>query len=199
MKLNHLLVMCVLSCGIAPAATIFSDGFEPGPEGSFTSVPAVSTIGPWTVGLGGVDWIGSYWTPAAGSASVDLSALAPGSVFTTLSTVAGQSYVLNFSLAGNPDLAGVKTVHVTVGDFVGDFSFDTTGMSLGAMGWVGQTASFKASSSSDVLTFAAAAGSGAYGPAIDAVSVSDVPEPATYGMMGLGLAALGLFARRRKA
>jgi MYXO-CTERM domain-containing protein len=62
------------------------------------------------------------------------------------------------------------------------------------MGWTQQTLSFTASGS-DVLTFTAV-GTGAWGPAIDSVSVESAPEPGTYMLAGAGLLALGLLRRR---
>jgi hypothetical protein len=39
----------------------------------------------------------------------------------------------------------------------------------------------------------------AFGPALDNVSVTAVPEPATWAMMILGFFGLGFVARRRKS
>lgn len=47
-------------------------------------------------------------------------------------------------------------------------------------------------------TFLGASG-GSYGGNINVVSVSPVPEPATWGMLGLGLAAVGVMSPRRKS
>jgi len=198
-KINQILLGCLLTFGVASAAPIFTDGFEPGPGGSFTSIPAAGTVGPWTVGGAGVDWIGGYWVPANGSGSLDLAGNGPGSISYVLPTVAGGTYSVSFALAGNPDAPGIKTVGVTVGTFSGNFGFDTTATSKTAMGWVIKTLSFTASGN-DALTFSAVS-AGPWGPAIDDVSVSasGVPEPTTFGLMGLGLAAVALVARRKSA
>ena len=183
----------------AQASTVFSDGFNFTPPASapFATVNAGGTIGPWTVGAGGVDWITGYWQPAEGNGSVDLSGNADGSVSTTFSTVIGQSYTVDFYVAGNPDGAPtIKTLDLLAGNLNETFTFNTTGNTLGSMGWILKTASFTATGSQTTLTFASEAGS-AYGPALDGVTVTTVPEPATSAFALLGLAGIGLFRRRR--
>jgi len=195
----------VLAIGIATsanAAIIFSDGFNSlGNLGSYSSV-ASGSIGPWTVGGGGVDWIGTYWQPQEGNASVDLSRLLAGSVSTVLPTIAGQSYDLSFYLSGNK--AGgniIKQMQANVGDLNAVYSFNTTGISNSAMGWTLISATFLASGN-DTLTFTSLE-NGPYGPALDNVTVSDhvnessaVPEPATFLLGFAGLATLALFRRK---
>ena len=162
------------------------------------TVNSGGTIGPWTVGGGGVDWITGYWQPAEGDGSVDLSGNADGSVSTILSTVVGQDYTVNFYMAGNPDGAPtIKTLDLQAGNLDETFNFDVTGNSLGSMGWVLETAVFTATGTqTTLLTFTSQAGT-AYGPALDGVTVTTVPEPATYAFALLGLAGIGLFRRRR--
>ncbi len=64
-------------------------------------------------------------------------------------------------------------------------------------GWTEQTLVFNATSSSELLSFFAI---GTVGTPpfvlLDGVSMADVPEPATFGVLGLG--ALGLLLRRRR-
>jgi choice-of-anchor C domain-containing protein len=184
------------------AATIFSDGFEPGVN-PYLEISSGGAIPPspappiWVAALAGVDWIGSYWTAAAGTGSVDLSATNAGSVSTTLNTVAGQSYFINFMMAGNPDGGNqIKQMTVTAGSTSQDFFFDTTGATKTAMGWLPKSMGFQAVGGSTTITFQSRE-LNAYGPALDEVSVSSVPEPGTYAVALLGLAAIGLIRRRR--
>jgi choice-of-anchor C domain-containing protein len=200
-KFALVLALVCVAVSAQAATIIFSDGFNfagplPGPP-YFTTVLNGGTIGPWTVGGNSVDWIGGYWTPAEGNGSVDVSGMAAGSLSTTLSTVAGQSYMLSFYLAGNPGSGNlIKSLQVQVGDLDQVFTFDTTGRGYGSMGWVLASASFTSVAGNDTLTFTSLE-QNVYGPALDGVTVSAVPEPATYALALLGLAGIGLFRRRR--
>ncbi len=182
----------------ASATTIFSDGFNfTNPPSTFTTVGSGGTIGPWTVGGNSVDWIGGYWQPAEGNGSIDMSGNNAGSLSTTLSTVAGQSYTLNFYMAGNTDGGNsVKSLQVQVGSLDQTFHFDTSGQSRGSMGWVLESASFTASGN-DVLKFTSL-DNNAYGAALDGVTVSSVvPEPGSMMLFGSGMLGLAGLLRRR--
>jgi hypothetical protein len=111
---------------------------------------------------------------------------------------------VSYWLAGNTD-DGVKlkTGTVSVGNQTQGFSFDATGKDHSNMGWIEKSFSFVASGNSSTLTFASnqlnANGSlSSWGPALDNVSVSAVPEPETYAMLLAGLASVSLIVRRRK-
>jgi hypothetical protein len=66
------------------------------------------------------------------------------------------------------------------------------------MGWVYKSFDFTANGPTETLTFQSTTGS-AYGPALDNLSVTPVPEPSTWAMMILGFAGVGFLAYRRKA
>ncbi|MCC7499361.1 MAG: choice-of-anchor C family protein [Bryobacterales bacterium] len=207
MRVKVLLLAVLLTIGIATsanAAIIFSDGFNGiGDQVSFTTVNNGGSIGPWTVGGSGVDWIGIYWQPQEGDGSVDLSALGAGSVSTVLPTIAGQSYDLSFYLSGNPVTGNViKQMQVSAGDLNTIYNFNTSGISTSAMGWTLISATFLAAGN-DTLTFTSLENNAA-GPALDNVTVSDhvnessaVPEPATFLLGFAGLATLALFRRKK--
>ena len=94
--------------GAALAFSGISNGsFESGQYGGggFQELSTGSTtITGWTVTAGNVDWVdGSYWGAADGSKSVDLDGSAAGAVSQTLATTIGDTYVVEFSLAGNPE------------------------------------------------------------------------------------------------
>ncbi|WP_282950020.1 MULTISPECIES: choice-of-anchor C family protein [unclassified Sphingopyxis] len=184
----------------ANAATVVNGDFETGPNpGSFTTVNAGGTIGAWTVLSGSVDYIGSYWQPQGGSRSVDLNGNSQGAIEQAIATVIGQAYEVTFWLAGNPDSGPqVKTVKVAAANANGMFTFDTFGVSRAAMGWQKYTFNFTANSASTLLSFASQ-DAGAYGAALDTVSISAVPEPATWAMMLFGFVLVGGAMRRRTA
>jgi choice-of-anchor C domain-containing protein len=191
--------------GSAQAATIVNGSFEIGvnpPTTSFTTLGAGNTdLTGWSIGGGGIDWIGAYWQASNGVRSLDMTAITAGSISQTLSTVIGQRYVVTFDLAGNPDPNGgptLKSLDVTVNglDLV-NYTFDTTGFSTSNMGWESKSYSFVATSTSSTLAFTSNNGL-ASGPALDNVAVA-VPEAATWAMMIAGFGLVGAASRRRRS
>ena len=204
---RHLLAMSVAAsiglCSSAKAAIFQNGSFEFGADpGSFTTLGAGSTvITGWTVGTGGIDYIGSYWQAADGNRSLDLNGNFPGSISQTFDVVSGQTYKVTFFLAGNTDGGpAVKTLTTTSTDATILFSsFNTTGHSHADMGWTPISFDFTASGLTETLTFLSTTVDGnAYGPALDNVTVAAVPEPSTWAMMILGFLGVGFLAYRRK-
>ncbi|MFJ2861936.1 choice-of-anchor C family protein [Kitasatospora sp. NPDC087314] len=160
------------------ALSRFDDGsFESPkvPANSFTELTAGQSIGPWRVTSGSVDLIGAgFWQAAEGDQSVDLNGSNTGAVAQTFTTVPGATYSVTYALAGNPAAApAVKTGRVLVdGQDFQDFSFDITGKTPAAMGYVGRQLSFVAQGASTTLTFASTT-TGAAGPVVDDVQVKE--------------------------
>ncbi|MCX4661722.1 choice-of-anchor C family protein [Streptomyces sp. SID4919] len=161
----------------AVAVSRFDDGsfeYPTAPANSFTTVTAGQSIGPWKVSAGGVDLIGAgFWQAAEGDQSVDLNATQPGAVAQTFTTVVGRTYTVTYALAANPEGgAAVKTGKVLVdGQNFQDFSFDSTGKTRAAMGYVQRQVTFVANAPTTTLGFASTL-PGAYGPVIDDVRVT---------------------------
>jgi choice-of-anchor C domain-containing protein len=198
-------------CSSANAALFQNGSFELGivDVGPFTTLNAGdnASITGWTVGTGSIDYIGTYWTSANGDRSLDLNGTVPGSIFQTFDVTPGQAYQVTFDLAGNP--AGgptAKTLTTSANATIVLSSFDTTGKDLSNMGWTPVSFNFTATGSTETLTFLSttAGYSGnstyptAFGPALDNVSVTAVPEPSTWAMMILGFLGVGLASYRRK-
>jgi choice-of-anchor C domain-containing protein len=203
---------CVAACGVATSAgaAAFTNGsFELGvdPGGSFVTLGNGSTgITGWVVGGDSVDYIGGYWNAEDGSRSVDLSGNANGSVAQTFDTVAGQTYVVNFFLAGNPDGGPAAKLAITSADGAQQQSNVFTvvpGVNTRSnMGWADYTYQFTAATTSTTLAFASATNT-AFGPALDNVSIATVaglgvPEPASWALMLLGFGGLGAVLRRQR-
>ena len=191
------------SAGAANAAVTIQNGsFELGPDpGVFTTLGNGNTsITGWTVGGDSIDYIGSYWQPGDGNRSIDLSGNGKGSIWQDLTGLTvGTTYHVKFLLAGNPDGgASTKVAVASDGGTQADvFMFSQPGNTKASMGWTQQTFSFMAFDPTARLAFSATAND-PYGPAIDGVSISPVPEPATWAMMIIGFGGAGAMLRRNR-
>lgn len=161
--------------GIAGLGGIGNGSFETPhvPNGTFTTVYAGGSIGPWTVTQHNVDHIGSgFWQAADGVQSLDLSGSTNGAVAQTFNTVPGLTYVVKFALAGNPDGAPiVKTGRALLnGQPVLDFSFNISGKSRSDMGYQYKKFSFLSLGTHATVELASTSAT-AFGPVVDDVTV----------------------------
>lgn len=159
-------------------------GFEqPNLNGKcIVTLAAGQTIGPWTVGLAGVDHMGSGSSFSAPNQSIDLSALDAGSISQTFDTIAGTTYSVQIDAAANvvgPPAAKTFTVSVdSAGAQPGSYSATKRG---GA--WCETSAAnsdydryeyrFAASAATTTLVIASTT-AGRFGPVIDNVTVTSV-------------------------
>jgi choice-of-anchor C domain-containing protein len=182
----------------ASVELINNGGFE-SPVNAFSGnfITLSSGLDGWSIDSGSVDLIRSYWAPASGSYSLDLNGGGAGAISQSFATQIGHSYTVSFSMAGNPDGGGNKSIEATV-TTPNTYTFDITGATRPDMGWVTHTFSFVATANSSTLSFVGNPANTYYGAALDNVSVVAVPEPATYGMLLAGLGMVGFLARRRK-
>ena len=155
-------------------------GFETGalsPAGQtgFDDLTAGSdAITGWKVESGSVDYMGTYWSAAEGSRSVDLDGNGPGSISQTITTVVGQTYTINFQYSANTDGGPLNTPTADVlwnTDTVLPGISHTTPVSGMDMGWTAGQVTVTGTGS-DKLTFASKDSPGSpYGIVIDAVSI----------------------------
>lgn len=167
-------------------------------SGAFATYSAgSSSLAGWTIEDGSIDLINTYWTPASGNYSIDLSGNFDGIISQDISTVVGQRYHVSFSMAGNPDDSSdlMKTIQVGLSQQP-LYTFDVAGKSRTNMGWETKGFDFIATATTSKLFFAGTQES-AYGAALDNISVTAVPEPGTYAMFLAGLGLMAGVARRR--
>jgi choice-of-anchor C domain-containing protein len=143
------------------------------PNGGSTAIPG------WTVTGVSVDYVvAPYWQASDGIASLDLNGTTLvggsylGGVSQTFATIAGLQYVVRFDLAGNPN-AGVQNLVVTAPGATQNYSFNTAGKTVAAMGYTAQQFTFTATGAASTLSFSSADGLGDFqGPVIDNVVVT---------------------------
>lgn len=209
-KLGYKIAIAVAGgmLGLLPAgafaATIVNGSFETSTDPDQGPRYAGDTsITGWRIGAHGVDYISDYWIASDGTHSLDLSASNEGSITQTIATVLGQSYAVDFDLAGNPD-GTIKHLEVSAtGNPTLGYMFDTAGHDTTSMGWTTERYAFTATGAFTDLTFTSLDDSVA-GPALDNVRLEGgsatpaVPEPASWAMMVIGFGAVGGVLRRQQ-
>lgn len=180
------LAACLALSAPASAMLITNGSFESG------------TLG-WTVGGGGVDVVSApTWGPLDGNNLVDLNAFTPGSLSQIISTIVGQTYVLEFGLSGNfSTTSTTKTVDLVAGSTFASFQFaKPVGWTTSNMFWTTIQHSFVADATTATISFTSTI-AGAEGVALDAISAVAVPAPSVLALLGLGVASIGFWRRRR--
>jgi choice-of-anchor C domain-containing protein len=128
-------------------------------------------IDDWIVGGNTIDYVGTFWEASDMDRSIDLCGAAAGSIAQTFTTVNGETYNVQFDIAGNGNCGPVlKTVVVSVAAEVQLFNFLTSGYDPANMGWVTESFDFIATGTSSTITFESLT-AGACGPTLDNVIV----------------------------
>jgi choice-of-anchor C domain-containing protein len=212
--------LALLWSASAWAAPFQNGSFEVGgPDCFLFNIPAGSTAIPgWVVSVGNIDWNGPppcSVVASNGSESLDLvGSSGLGGIQQTFDTVPGVTYVVSFDLAGNPGAGPtIKPLAVTVDGVTHNYTFDITGKTATNMGWVTETFTFVATSTSATINFVSdvleSGGPLNAGAALDNVHIApagavatSVPVPLDWAQWGaallLALAAGTLLVRRRR-
>ncbi|MFZ4819041.1 MAG: DUF642 domain-containing protein, partial [Limisphaerales bacterium] len=131
--------------GTEPLPLAINGSFETPVAGDrkIVTYAANQSIGKWRVLEGDVQVKGSgYWQHAAGNQSLDLNGSQRGGIYQDVATTPGATYDLSLRLAGNPEGGPtVKTADIYWGPvgsqtLLRQVTFDTTGRSNTAMGWI---------------------------------------------------------------
>jgi choice-of-anchor C domain-containing protein len=203
---------CVLAMAAlcANAGLIINGSFENAAggvpiTGPILSIPGVGALDGWTIVDGtNIEAVnGGYWAPQDGLYSLDMNGVASaGHIQQSFATVIGNQYQVSFWHAHNTSVAGGApiTMRVTAGGVSTDVSVNAGSPFL----WVNDFLTFTATGAVSTLDFIETTGNAsaiAGGTALDNVVVTDlggsgqVPEPATFVLLGAGLAALALFKK----
>jgi len=197
---------------VAHANLLTNESFEAGAfvnQGNATMVlPVGSTsITDWTVINDQLAWIdtGNPWglTAQDGDRFLDLTAYPTGAPFggvsQTITTVAGQQYMLSFYLGtytarwGGPPVS----ISASAGNASQTFTVSTTST---ASTWTPFSMPFTATSSNTAISLAGSAGFQYIGlddVSVESVGGSPVPEPGTYALVIVGLMLLAAGGRHR--
>jgi choice-of-anchor C domain-containing protein len=217
-------LVALVSAGSAHANLLTNGSFEsgsaiPGFPPFISPTNGSTAVTGWTVVAGNIDYGtngNGFWAASDGSRSIDMNGSEAGSIAQTFATVSGAQYQVLFDMAGNfYGGTALKSLRVSAGGTSQDFTFDSTGKSANAMGWLTKSFVFTATSTSTQLVFSSlvvtepsrctnanlGAGAACYGAALDNVradlyAAPGVPEPATAGLLALGL--LGTAVRRKR-
>jgi choice-of-anchor C domain-containing protein len=204
------LAVCLAWAPAAQANLIVNGSFETptAPPNGFSVLAGAALTG-WTISGGTIDLINNgYWPAYDGLQSVDLSGT-PGPIGTNISqtfaTVPGQAYLLTFAYANNadfPPLTATADVEVTgLGTLLSE-SITHSNSTRANMDYLIFSGTFVADSTSATLSFTHTGSTGIdnfQGIVLDAVSVTQVPEPTSLAVLGLaGLASAGYVSRRHR-
>lgn len=208
----------------AAAVNLIENGsFEDGAiTPSYQQVNAGETLIPyWAVESESVDVIRDYWQPQDGAQSIDNFGLGRGVLTQSFTTEIGKQYQVSFYYSAHPDtnyfstaLLGQRVLLVDITGtgnlYSGAFQYTETTNTLNDMKWASASFSFVADSVTTKIGFGGTvAGSycnnvtpsaecKSFGPALDNVMVTAIPEPGEWAMMVAGLGVVGLLARRRR-
>jgi len=179
------------SAGVISNGSFESDVISPNPWVSYSA--SGQGLTGWTVTGNSVDLvIRSAYAAQEGDQSVDLAGTpGPGGVMQNFATDPGQDYLIDFWVSSN---GGAKTLSLQVfWNGILTATFDSPDMNT----WEEHSLIFTASDIQSTIGFNTPITSNA-GPLLDNVSVSTVPEPYTFGLVGVVLVALSRCRRLRR-
>lgn len=158
----------------------------------------------WSFDYGNVDIVTSDtpWSPPyAGVGALDINGYTAGSIYQSFNTVIGRSYAVSYAFsrnamnANNPARAKISVAGQEV-DVTAPYDTNRFGTPYGIK-W--ETSGFSFVATGATTTFRlSTTDPGSGGVFFDSVSVTGVPEPATWAMMIVGFGAAGALLRRSR-
>lgn len=202
---KNILRAALASITLAGASAAFAAPINLIDNGSFESVSQAngtwkiySSLASWQVGKAGVEVRNNVSGSAFdGKNFVELDTTANSWISQTFDTIVGQTYKVSFFYSPRTGVAANS--NDIVASINGLSMLTAGGSGLGQSGnvWNEYDFSFVALGDLSTLAFKAGGISNSYGGSLDNVTVSAVPEPASWATMLAGLLGLGLISRRR--
>jgi hypothetical protein len=136
-------------------------------------------------------------TAFAGNNFVELDSYSNSGMAQTLATTAGTHYTLSFEYSARPGVSAASNPIEVLWNGSSVATVTADGSLLSNNAWSLYSYSLTGTGH-DVLTFRAVGINDSVGGSLDAVSVTAVPEPATWALMGAGFTLIGLSIGRRR-
>ncbi len=193
----------LMTAGTASAATVLLQSTFEGVAVNPGNYVIVNTADGWTKGAGtaGIEVqnnVAGAPAPTGGAKFVELDSNSNSSMYYTFSYTGAVD--LSFLYSPRPNVGpGSNGIEVWLNNSLLNPPGTVTGGPLGATNWSQYGAQFSVVSG-DVLTFKAVGADDSLGGYVDNITISAVPEPATWAMMIIGFGAAGSMVRsaRRK-
>jgi hypothetical protein len=215
MRKSVLILAAVASVSAATSAQatinlLSNPGFENGvalPMGQVTlAANDTTSITGWKVLGAGVNYVNNtIWNAAQGSRSIELLGNNGGIGQRVFGFITGKTYTLKYAVSADPTNTATSavdlyhTVSVTGGlASTTPYTFVPAVNTATNMLYSIQEYTFVASNTFQDLQFRASGRNRGFGPVIDSISITAIPEASTWAMLVLGFGLVGAASRRRK-